>query len=186
MWPDPVPVAGFNPPGQSLSTVYNGGTFSNQSQGANSYVWDFGYGGLLSNEENPYHEFPVAEGGNYLISLIATNAYGCSDTAFQEIVITDELAYYIPNAFTPDGDQFNNVWKPVFSDVNDPQNYRAIIYNRWGQIIWESYNPQVGWDGTYGSQGIPVQDDIYIYEVTFGFKSTAKKERITGHISVLR
>lgn len=182
----PVPVAGFNPPGQSLSTVYNGGTFSNQSQGANSYVWDFGYGGLLSNEENPYHEFPVAEGGNYLISLIATNAYGCSDTAFQEIVITDELAYYIPNAFTPDGDQFNNVWKPVFSDVNDPQNYRAIIYNRWGQIIWESYNPQVGWDGTYGSQGIPVQDDVYIYEVTFGFKSTAKKERITGHISVLR
>ncbi|MFM7663897.1 MAG: PKD domain-containing protein, partial [Bacteroidota bacterium] len=182
----PVPVAGFNPPGQSLSTVYNGGTFSNQSQGANSYVWDFGDGSSLSNVESPYHEFPAIEGGNYVISLIATNAYGCSDTAFQEIVVTDELAFYIPNAFTPDGNQFNNVWKPVFSDVNDPQNYRAIIYNRWGEIIWESYNPQVGWDGTYGSQGMPVQDDVYIYEVTFGYKSNAKKERVTGHIVVIR
>lgn len=182
----PIPLAAFNIPGQSLSTVYNSATFSNQSQGANSFVWDFGDGSSLSNEESPYHEFPVVEGGNYVISLIATNAYGCSDTAFQEIVVMDELAYYIPNAFTPDGDQFNNLWKPVFSDVNDPQNYRAIIYNRWGEIIWESYNPQVGWDGTFGSQGMPVQDDVYIYEVSFGYKSTAKKERVTGHISVIR
>jgi gliding motility-associated-like protein len=182
----PVPVAAFNSPGQTLSTIYNAGTFSNQSQGANSYVWDFGDGSSLSNEENPYHEFPVLEGGNYVITLIATNAYGCSDTVYQEILVTDELAFYIPNAFTPDGDQFNNVWKPVFSDVKDPQNYRAAIYNRWGEIIWESYNPQVGWDGTYGSQGIPVQDGIYIYEVIFGYKSNAKKERITGHISVIR
>jgi gliding motility-associated-like protein len=118
--------------------------------------------------------------------LIVTNAYGCSDTAYQEIIVTDELAYYIPNAFTPDGDQFNNVWRPVFSDVNDPQNYHALIYNRWGEIIWESFNPQVGWDGTYGQQGIPVQDDIYIYEVSFGYKENAKKEHVKGHIVVIR
>jgi gliding motility-associated-like protein len=182
----PVPVAAFNILGQNLTTVYNGATLSNQSQGANSYMWDFGDGSLSSNEVHPYHEFPVIEGDNYVIHLIATNAYGCTDTAFQEIVVTDELAFYIPNAFTPDGDQFNNVWKPVFSDVNDPQNYRAMIYNRWGEVIWESYNPHVGWDGTIGSQGIPVQDDIYIYEVSFGYKTNAKKERITGHIAVIR
>lgn len=182
----PVPIAAFNNPNSSLSTIYNAGTFSNLSQGANSFLWNFGDGSTNDFEENPYHEFPILEGGTYPITLIATNAYGCSDTAFQQIIITDELAFYIPNAFTPDGDQFNNVWKPVFSDINDPQNYRAMIYNRWGEILWESYNPQVGWDGTYGDKGIPVQDDIYIYEVSFGYKNNAKKERVTGHIAVLR
>ena len=65
-------------------------------------------------------------------------------------------------------------------------SFFALIYNRWGEIIWESFNPQVGWDGTYGQQGIPVQDDIYIYEVSFGFKENAKKEHVKGHIVVIR
>jgi len=182
----PVPNASFNVPGQPLSTLYNGGTFSNQSTGANSYSWNFGDGSAPQTEENPYHQFPVELGCTYSIMLVATNAYGCSDTAYQEVIVLDELAYYIPNAFTPDGDQFNNVWKPVFSNINEPQNYRAMIYNRWGEVIWESYNPQVGWDGTYGEQGLPVQDDVYIYEVSFGYKSNAKKERVTGHIVIVR
>jgi gliding motility-associated-like protein len=118
--------------------------------------------------------------------LIAYNEFGCSDTSFQMIQISEELAFYVPNSFTPDGNQFNNIWKPVFTEGLDPQDYQATIVNRWGEIIWESYDSSVGWDGTYGMNGIEVQDDVYIYNITFGYKDSAKKERINGHIVLIK
>ena len=182
----PVPVSNFNLPNQNLSTVYNGGTLENLSSGGSVYAWDFGDGSTVSNEENPYHAFPANEAADYEVMLITTNEYGCSDTSYQLITIHEELTYYVPNAFTPDGNQFNNVWKPVFSDGLDPQNYHVSIFNRWGEIVWESYNENVGWDGTYGTNGLQVQDGVYIYNICFGYKDSSKKENITGHIAMIR
>jgi gliding motility-associated-like protein len=183
---NPLPTAQFNMPQQSLTTINFGGTFTNLSNGAAGYLWDFGDGSSTSNEDDPYHNFPDNQGASYQVMLVAYNEFGCSDTSYQEIEITEELAFYVPNSFTPDGNQFNNVWQPVFTEGLDPQAYHAVIYNRWGEIIWESYDATVGWDGTYGLNGISVQDEVYIYNITFGYKDSAKKERITGHIALIK
>jgi gliding motility-associated-like protein len=183
---NPLPTAQFNMPQQPLTTINFGGTFTNLSNGAAGYLWDFGDGSSTSNEDDPYHNFPDNQGASYQVMLVAYNEFGCSDTSYQEIEITEELAFYVPNSFTPDGNQFNNVWQPVFTEGLDPQAYHAVIYNRWGEIIWESYDATVGWDGTYGLNGISVQDEVYIYNITFGYKDSAKKERITGHIALIK
>ena len=183
---NPLPNAQFSLPQTPFSTMNYGGNFTNLSSGAGGYLWDFGDGSEPSNEEQPYHNFPDQEAASYQVMLIAYNEFGCSDTSFQIVQITEELAFYVPNSFTPDGKQYNNVWQPVFTEGLDPQAYHAVIYNRWGEIVWESYNAAVGWDGTYGLNGIAVQDDVYIYNITFGHKDSAKKERINGHIVLIK
>jgi gliding motility-associated-like protein len=183
---NPLPTSQFSLPQTPLSTMNYGGNFTNLSSGAGGYLWDFGDGSEPSNEEQPYHNFPDQQAASYQVMLIAYNEFGCSDTSYQIIQISEELAFYVPNSFTPDGNQFNNVWQPVFTEGLNPQAYHAAIYNRWGEIIWESYDAAVGWDGTYGMNGIEVQDDVYIYNITFGYKDSAKKERITGHIVLIK
>jgi gliding motility-associated-like protein len=183
---NPLPTSQFSLPQISLSTMNYGGNFTNLSSGAGGYLWDFGDGSEPSNEEQPYHNFPDQQAASYQVMLIAYNEFGCSDTSYQIIQLSEELAFYVPNSFTPDGNQFNNIWKPVFTEGLDPQDYHATIVNRWGEIIWESYDSSVGWDGSYGANGIDVQDGIYIYNITFGYKDSAKKERINGHIVLIK
>ena len=183
---NPIPTSQFSLPQTAFSTMNYGGNFTNLSSGAGGYLWDFGDGSEPSNEEQPYHNFPDQQAASYQVLLIAYNEFGCSDTSYQIIQISEELAFYVPNSFTPDGNQFNNVWQPVFTEGLNPQAYHVVIYNRWGEIIWESYDAAVGWDGTYGLNGISVQDDVYIYNITFGYKDSAKKERINGHIVLIK
>lgn len=183
---NPLPTSQFSLPQTPFSTLNYGGNLTNLSIDAGGYLWDFGDGSEQSNEEQPYHNFPAEESASYQVMLIAYNEFGCSDTSFQMVQLSKELAFYVPNSFTPDGNQFNNVWQPVFTEGLDPNAYHAVIYNRWGEIIWESYDVAVGWDGTYGLNGIKVQEDIYIYNITFVYKNSAKKERITGHIVLIK
>jgi len=93
---------------------------------------------------------------------------------------------YIPNTFTPDGDELNNVWTPVFTAGYNPYDYHASIYNRWGERIWESYQPNAGWDGSYKGGGYLVPDGVYVYTITFGNIKTAKKKTLQGHVLIVR
>jgi gliding motility-associated-like protein len=95
-----------------------------------------------------------------------------------------QLLYYIPNTFTPDGNQYNQTWRPVFSSGFDPAEFRLVVYNRWGQIVWESYNPAGYWDGTYDSRYVP--DGVYTYRVWFGDKETDARYELTGHLTLIR
>ena len=95
-----------------------------------------------------------------------------------------QLLYYIPNSFTPDGNQYNQTWRPVFTSGFDPAEFRLVVYNRWGQIVWESYNPTAHWDGTYDSRYVP--DGVYTYRVWFGDKESDARYELTGHLTLLR
>lgn len=154
---------------------------SNQSLYANSFYWEFG-DQTSSILENPTHEYTSE--GNYTIMLIAMNKF-CSDTAYGEVNIENSLHYYVPNAFTPDGDQHNNVFSPVFNSDFYPENYHLTIYNRWGEIIFESFDANKGWDGTYGKCGI-VQDGVYVWQIEFDNKKTTKSHRKRGHVVLIR
>ncbi|MEX1001282.1 MAG: gliding motility-associated C-terminal domain-containing protein, partial [Crocinitomicaceae bacterium] len=159
----------------------------NTSIDAVTYEWDFGDNTPGSTEFEPTHFFPdwVDGEANFNVTLVAYNELGCPDTANHVITVEDILIFYVPNVFTPDGDNINNTFFPVFTAGFDYYDYHLMIFNRWGEVVFESYNSDVGWDGTYGDGGL-VQDGVYIWQIKFGETGTDKKRTVRGHVTVLK
>jgi gliding motility-associated-like protein len=181
---DNYPIAAFEPSSQVFTEPNQSLSFWNSSVGATSYVWNFGDGGS-SNDEAPTHLFEVENEGTTVV-LYAYSNLGCVDTAAFYIGFDPGLVYYIPNSFTPDGDQFNQTFLPIFTSGIDPYNYQLLIYNRWGEVIFESLNPEFGWDGTFGMQGNPAQNGTYTYLITIKVPSIDKRQTIKGHVNLIR
>ncbi len=181
-----VPNADFTASQTELSSQFTEVNFVNNSTGATSYEWNFGEPGALSNEENPSHTYPQQAPASYEVTLVALTNLGCSDTARAVINVSEELIFWVPNSFTPDGDDYNDLFLPVFTEGYDPFDYHLLIFNRWGEIIWESYDASVGWDGSYGQFANEVQDGTYTWKIEF--KTTMNDERImvTGHVNLIR
>ncbi|MBN4071406.1 gliding motility-associated C-terminal domain-containing protein, partial [Crocinitomix catalasitica] len=181
----PQAVAAFtykpNPITVDDPTVY----FENQSINAIGYKWDFGDFSYNSSEINPIHIYPQIGNKKYEVRLTAYSAGGCDDQAIQIIMIKDIILFFIPNVFTPDGNQYNNEFKPVITAGVDIYDYHLMIFNRWGEIVMESYNMDYGWDGTYASRGL-VQDGVYVWTLEFGETMSDKRHRHMGHVTVLK
>ena len=179
-----VPMAQFTPSQTQLSNLFTEVEFTNNSTNATDYSWTFGDESGQSNETNPTHTYPNEEGGSYLVELVAMSPLGCSDTAYATIQVIEEVIYYVPNTFTPDGDNYNEYFKPIFTSGYDPYDYDLFIFNRWGEIVWESHDSSVGWDGTYG--GKLVQDGTYTWRIEFKTTETDERRLITGHVNLIR
>lgn len=157
--------------------------FTNYSVNADYYVWDFG-DETNSAATDPSHIYSTVPAG-YTVCLIASNAMGCVDTVCHGVNIIETLIYYIPNTFTPDGDEFNQAFKPIFTSGFDPFNFNFKIFNRWGEIIWETNDPTVGWDGV-GPNGKLVQSGTYVWRVEFKSRENDDRNVANGHVNVLR
>ncbi len=118
--------------------------FTNLSLEVDIFNWDFG-DGFTSTEENPQHTF--TEINKYPVELIVESEFGCRDTTIMEIEILP-FNVYTPNAFRPDSDiPENREFMPVGVGV-DPNVFQLQIFNRWGELVFESSNPEHKWDGT--------------------------------------
>jgi gliding motility-associated-like protein len=182
-----MPVADFDANRWAVYTDDTEVSFTNTSEHADEYVWDFGDGSGLTDEEDPYHVFPFDqnEEQTYPVELVATNYLGCTDSITKYIHVRDLLIFYIPNTFTPDGNGYNDSFKPVFESGYDPYDFHLTIFNRWGEIVFESYNAAAGWDGTYGDAGL-VDDGVYIWQVEFKEVYTDKRQTYNGHVTVIK
>lgn len=162
-------------------------TFTNYTSGAVDYVWDFGDGGT-STLENPTYSYQDEVQQTYVVELIAISPIGCRDTAYQEVTVIEELIFYIPNTFTPDDDQFNQIFEPIFTSGHDPYNFNFYIFNRWGEMVWESHDPDVGWDGTYGTSARfgYVPDGQYVWRLDFKIRKNDERVEYSGHVNVIR
>jgi gliding motility-associated-like protein len=156
--------------------------FANTSQNATSYEWSFGdntYTNFI-NTNHTYNEYGV-----YQVMLVAFAQDGCSDTAYQVITVKDVVIIYIPNTFTPNDDGLNDLFIPQLTagfDRND--GYEFNIYNRWGEIIFQSTQALEGWDGTFN--GSPVQNGTYIWTIRFKDSMSNKIYDYNGHVNVVR
>jgi gliding motility-associated-like protein len=150
----------------------------------NQYQWYFP-GGIpsSSNLEEPIVLYPEGIAGDYPIQLIVTNEFNCVDSTTDIVHIISDVLIYAPNTFTPDGDQKNNTWR-VYIDGIDVNDFHLLLYNRWGELIWESYNPEGIWDGSY--DGTPVQDGTYVWRIITKDYNTDKKYEFRGTVNVLR
>ena len=159
--------------------------FDNASMYATNYIWNFGDLSPNSFDENPTHIFPDQSGGTYTVTLFISNDIGCTDTAEKKITIKDEIIFYVPNIFTPDGNSHNDQFLPIITAGVDIYDYHLTIFNRWGEVIFESYNPAGGWDGHYGDGGL-VPDGVYVWQLEFGETMSDKKHKHRGHVTVLK
>jgi len=180
----PNPTASFVPLPGILTELEPTTVMNNTSTGAVAYNWNFGDGSMFSSEVEPEHSFPTYPISNYTIHLTAISDHGCIDTVSHLVIMNEVLIYYVPNTFTPDDDEFNQSFQPVFTSGFDPFDFNMLIYNRWGEVVFETNDATIGWDGTY--HGVRVQEGTYTWKIEF--KTTLNDERkfVLGMVNVLR
>lgn len=185
----PTPVANFAAYPTTISIPNEPVITENRSSGASSYNWNFG-DGFTSTITAPAHKYTKT--GSFDIRLIVTNTKGCKDTMLVPGIIALEQALIkIPNAFTPNmsgspgtifnaNDLSNDIFHPVLQGV---ENYQLSIFNRWGELIFETRDPNEGWDGYYKGQ-LCIQD-TYIYKIVVSFTDGQRMTK-TGDVLLLR
>lgn len=147
--------------------------FSNQSEGAVRYLWDFG-DGATSEEKNPEHKY--TDIGEYQVVMQAFTDFGCTDTVTSQVKIIP-FSFFVPNAFRPDSDiAENRIFLPVREGI-DPEKYRFEIFNRIGSAVFETRNPENGWNGIMPNNS-KAEPGVYVWIVEYddiqGYKHLQK------------
>lgn len=144
-----------------------------------SWLWDFSGLGS-SNSQNTSYSFPSS--GEYIVTLFISDINGCTDTTNVVVVVNSEFNIYIPNAFTPDGNSRNDVFIPKSSTNINEEGYSFSIYNRWGELMFESSSSEIGWNGTF--KGELVSSGVYVWRLSFkNFDNTIYKR--VGHVTLI-
>ncbi len=180
------PVADFSWTPQFPTIIDNNVNFINLSTGASSYKWtgtDSTFSVFFTSVmQNPIVPFPQ-EIGDYDVQLIAISGFGCEDTSNQVVSVKDELLSHVPTAFSPDEDGVNEEFRPIFSTPNI-NRYELLIFDRWGEQIFRSTDPNEGWNGLY--LGLPAQNDVYVFRLKFALNTEAKLRNVFGKVMLLR
>ena len=154
--------------------------FTDISQNAIQWNWTFG-NGSFSNDQNPTTVYTTP--GVYSITLEVYNEF-CSDEITKSIFVNDEVVFYVPNVFTPNSNGQNETFKPIFTSGFDPYDFHLRIYNRYGQIVFESFDASAGWDGTYNDS--PVLQGTYVWQIEFGNLLDDKTRFENGQVTIIR
>lgn len=178
----PAPIAEFSYTTEMFVAFQPIVTITNHSQGASSYVWNMGDHSVYHDQE-PVHTYD-AQQLEYLITLLAYSPEGCADSITHSIFFDELFTWYIPNSFTPNGDLHNAIFKPVFFQGATLREFRMTIFNRWGEVIFETRHPAFGWDGTYRNIMVPV--GTYAWKVDFMLSQKSVPESYRGHVNVIR
>lgn len=166
---DSIEVEVNNPPVADLSGSPISGVaplsvaFTNMSQNATSYTWDFGNGMSTSANNMDSQSTVYDTAGVYTVMLIA-NQGGCADTAYMDILVLEPEEtipgeIIIPNVFTPNNDLTNDVYTFTMTGI---KSIEVVIINRWGDVMFESSDVNFEWDGT--TNGNKAKDGTYFYK----------------------
>jgi gliding motility-associated-like protein len=182
----PLPVARFIADPSGASIIHPEIHFINVSELATSYIWSFGDGDS-SSIENPWHWYTSIN--SYIARLIAVSDMGCVDTVFSTIDIRDEYTFYAPTAISPDFDDVNDVFYVIGNGIST-KDFHMYIYDRWGEIIYETdkYDPdqpeKYGWNGSVkGGAMAPV--GTYTWLVKFYDEVRIQHDK-SGALNVIR
>ena len=186
------PTALFTTATDTLSILYPSVQLNDISVG-NIVAWQWNFGDNSANDYNqhPYYSYKDSL-GIYQISLIVTDALGCSDTTFKQLWIADEYWMYIPNSFTPDHDGVNDLFCLSHNGIREATFY-FNIYDRVSNLVYTTENiadlecflNTNGWDGKHQSTGKDLPMGTYVYEVYFqDFEGWKHQEH--GNIFIIR
>lgn len=176
----PTPQFNFGP--QPTTILDPTIVFENTTPGNNSYTWTFDTDGVAasSNAINPSYTF--SDPGIFEVCLDALSINGCPGSICQNVEILEEFLVYVPNAFTPDGDEINNEFAPIISGIT-PDSYEFLVFNRWGQLLFQSQIPGKGWTGIYN--GVMSQQDVYVWKLKVE-DQLGKTHEYIGHVTLVK
>jgi gliding motility-associated-like protein len=140
----PVPEADFDANPSSVLISNPVIQFENQTTGASDYFWNFGDESADSDEENPAHRYDEMD--RYHVTMRAFNEFGCTDSAFADVSVSFDKVFP-PNAFSPNSANAEDREFRIYSQGIVNEGYKLLIFNRWGQVIFESNSQENGWDG---------------------------------------
>jgi gliding motility-associated-like protein len=174
------PTAGFSYTPEPPQPPNTPTVFTDASTPAVKYQWFFGDGTSETKTEPDTVVHLYNQTDTFQVCLVVTNASGCTDTACQPVPAVINPLLDVPNAFTPGRFGVNGVIKVVGFGIT---HMLWRIYNRWGQMVFESNNPYDGWDGTYKGTLQPMDVYAYTLEAQFSNGSHVVKK---GDITLIR
>jgi gliding motility-associated-like protein len=178
-----APLPGIDIAGGNIQTINLPVTFHNLSSGANSFTWSFNDSSSVFNTltmNDVIHTYTAS--GTYCAKLIAVDTIlGCKDSTNKCLDIHCISHMHIPNVFSPNGDDVNEVFKFENECI---QSLNCVIYDRWGLLVYEWDTVNGGWDG-HTFAGIAVSEGIYFFILNY-VDSNNKEIKKTGYISLVR
>ncbi len=176
----PNPNASFSALPETTTIINPVISISDASSGVNFWNWDFGD---LSTSADPVpSSHTYADTGSYTITLITSTQYGCLDTAYQNIIIEPDFSIYIPNSFSPNGDDVNDTFLPKSIFII---KFEMKIFDRWGNLIFRTDDINKGWDGKANHGTEIALQDVYIYSINVT-DIKRKKYSYKGILTLLR
>ena len=179
----PSPTASFYTNPNSLTINDQLVSFQNTSSNADSFIWDFGNGNTSTQTSPETNINIINETQTITLTAIADN--GCGSIASITFDMP-EYDLYVPNSFTPDADEHNQSWGPVFLSGFDKFNFEVLVFNRWGEVVWESKDADGRWDGKYSNKQLTCPEGIYTWKITYKKKNSDDRIVRTGHINLIR
>jgi gliding motility-associated-like protein len=179
----PNALADFTPSATEIQLPETLISFTNQSQHAYNYLWNFVLAGDsnssvgTSGDTNTFFNF--INYGKYNVILIAYNQLGCADTTSQTVVVLPEQNYFIPNVFSPNGDGVNDYFFVYMQAGATLLSFE--VFDRWGEKVHDGTYP---WDGTYKGKPSPV--GVYTYVITIQLVAGQNEVLRTGSVTLLR
>jgi len=156
--------------------------FTNASIGEEQTKWNwFFHDEYKSKFQSENISYKFDNSGLYTIAMVVTNKWNCADTAIRTIQVETDFGMYIPNAFTPNNDGLNDEFKPV---IRSAQKYNLKIFDRWGDLIFESNETEKGWDGT-NRGGVNSKGGVYAWMIEVATLQGESKS-LSGHVTLLR
>ena len=177
------PIAGFNMEPQTAVLPHTGIQFDNFSLGSDAYTWVMNDTDTLYDED-PFYEFPQFA-GTYPVTLHVQNEWGCTDSISRSVFVVDEFVMYVPNAFTPDYDGINDVFRFEGIDV-DKDDFKLQIFDRWGEKVFETFEFEQGWNGSYNGGEYFVPDGLYIWRIETRSLTSLERKELIGHVLIMR
>lgn len=184
---NPKPEAKFKTNSGSADTFNPLINFYDQSIGGmiTKWKWDFGDNDHSSSTlQNPSFKY-IDSANSYSVRLTVQNQYGCIDTAVSLIRIKGIYTFYIPNAFTPNGDELNSIFIPKGVGIDETE-YGFWIFDRWGNLIWHTNKWGEGWDGRSNGGSAVSQIDTYIWKVHVKEQDSNRKHDYIGRVSIVK
>jgi gliding motility-associated-like protein len=175
------PKAGFTVAPQKPIERIDELQFTNTSSGDNivSYKWYFDdLSESLVKSKNTTRIYEDA--GTYVVAMVVENMYACKDTMTRPLVIASDFALYVPNTFTPNDDNFNDVFLPVARAI---KSYDLKVYDRWGHERFHSKSLESGWDGRFS--GELCKQDVYTWVIEVSTNNGDAVKR-SGTVTLLR
>ncbi|MFH1320742.1 MAG: PKD domain-containing protein [Bacteroidota bacterium] len=185
VWPNPV--AGFMADPNPASILYPYITFTNTSSGAISdpviYLWNFGDSTTWVGFDT-IHAYNDTDTGTYTVELFVENSFGCFNTIALNVVIEGDYTLFMPNAFTPNKDDINDTFFPMAIGI-DEKEFEMYIFDRWGDIIYETNDINKPWDGRANNGRELAQEDVYVWLI-YTKDILGKRHQYIGHVTLIR